>query len=105
MLITKPKIGALGLNFQHCNHIVYFPSHSYEQYYQAVRRSWRFGQERPVKVDIVLTEGQQKVMKNLARKGKQADKMFENLVREMNNSKNIKIDRSIKGEVEFPKWL
>lgn len=38
VLITKPKIGALGLNFQHCSHITYFPSHSYESYYQAVRR-------------------------------------------------------------------
>ena len=44
VLITKPKIGAWGLNFQHCNHVVYFPSHSYEQYYLAVRRCWRFGQ-------------------------------------------------------------
>ena len=57
VLVTKPIIGAWGLNWQHCNRMVMFPSHSYEQYYQAVRRSWRFGQQRPVLVDIVTTEG------------------------------------------------
>jgi hypothetical protein len=64
VLITKPKIGAWGLNWQHCNHVTFFPSHSYEQYYQAVRRCWRFGQERPVTVDIVSTEGEVEVQKN-----------------------------------------
>ena len=59
-LITKPKIGAWGLNFQHCAHVVYFPSHSYEQYYQLIRRCWRFGQKYPVKVDVILTEGERK---------------------------------------------
>jgi hypothetical protein len=49
VLVTKPKIGAWGLNFQHCNHITFFPSHSFEQYYQKVRRCWRFGQKRPVR--------------------------------------------------------
>jgi SNF2 family DNA or RNA helicase len=62
VLVTKPKIGAFGLNFQHCNHVTFFPDHSYEQYYQAVRRCWRFGQKREVNVDIVMTEGDRKVM-------------------------------------------
>jgi hypothetical protein len=47
----------VGLNWQHCNRMTFFPSHSYEQYYQAVRRCWRFGQTRPVVVDVVTTEG------------------------------------------------
>jgi hypothetical protein len=55
VLVTKPKIGAWGLNLQRCAHTTFFPSHSYEQYYQGVRRCWRFGQERPVVVDIVST--------------------------------------------------
>lgn len=46
VLVTKARIAALGLNFQHCAHVVDFPSHSYEQYYQGVRRCWRFGQTR-----------------------------------------------------------
>ena len=65
VIVTKPKIGAWGLNWQHCNYMTMFPSHSYEQYYQGVRRCWRFGQTKPVHVDIVTTEGEQQVMKNL----------------------------------------
>ncbi|MEO7368724.1 MAG: DEAD/DEAH box helicase, partial [Gemmatimonadaceae bacterium] len=68
VLVTKPKIGAWGLNFQHCAHVTFFPSHSYEQYYQGVRRCWRFGQTRPVTVDVVTTEGGRGVMANLQRK-------------------------------------
>jgi len=104
-LITKPKIGAWGLNFQNCNHIVMFPSHSYEQYYQSIRRCWRFGQKNPVTVDIVLTEGERKILLNLKRKAVAADTMFENLIGEMNNSVVInKIKRDLKKE-ELPAWL
>lgn len=105
VLITKPKIGAWGLNFQHCNHVVYFTSHSYEQYYQAVRRCWRFGQKKPVTVDIITTPGDYKVLQNMKRKSKQADNMFKNLVSEMNNSiSGIKKNKNKKSE-ELPKWL
>lgn len=105
VLITKPKIGAWGLNFQHCNHVTFFPSHSFEQYYQGVRRCYRFGQTRPVHVDIITTEGEQTVMENLQRKAVAADKMFSVLVAEMNNA--LKIERSTKGgtKVKVPKWL
>src|SRR3989339_718231 len=68
VLVLKPKIGAFGLNWQHCAHMTVFPSHSYEQYYQAVRRCWRFGQDRSVRVDIIATEGGRGVQANLARK-------------------------------------
>jgi SNF2 family DNA or RNA helicase len=93
------------MNWQNCNHIVYFPSHSYEQYYQAVRRCWRFGQKKPVTVDIVLTEGERKIMKNLQRKNLAAIKMFDNLVKEMNNVLHInKTVKFTKQEV-LPSWL
>jgi len=104
-LITKAKIGAWGMNWQNCNHVIYFPSHSYEQYYQAVRRCWRFGQKRPVTVDIVLTEGERKIMRNLQRKNVAAMKMFDNLVTEMNHSiKHQTINSFTKQEV-IPQWL
>ena len=105
VLITKPKIGAWGLNFQHCNHVTFFPSHSFEQYYQGVRRCWRFGQKRPVHVDIITTEGERGVLKNLQRKAAQADKMFNSLVDEMNNA--IGIDRATQftKKQEIPTWL
>jgi hypothetical protein len=104
-LITKGKIGAWGLNFQHCAHIGYFPSHSYEQYYQFVRRCWRFGQKRPVRVDLVLTEGERKIMDNLHRKAVAADKMFTALVEQMNNAVSIERENNRTNMVEVPKWL
>lgn len=105
VLITKPKIGAWGLNFQHCNRVVTFPSHSFEQYYQAVRRCWRFGQERDVFVDIVTTEGEQDVLKNLHRKQVQAEAMFANLVEEMQNELSITITDKNTNDQEVPSWL
>ena len=105
VLITKPKIGAWGLNYQHCNHVTFFPSHSFEQYYQAVRRCWRFGQKRAVKVDIVTTEGERGVMRNLQRKSDQADAMFSRLVAEMNNALAIERVNNMNTQVEVPSWL
>ena len=105
VLITKPKIGAWGLNFQHCNHVTFFPSHSFEQYYQAVRRCWRFGQKRPVTVDIVTTEGERGVMRNLQRKAEQADAMFSRLVVEMNNARGIERVNHATKPMEMPAWL
>lgn len=105
VLITKPKIGAWGLNFQHCAHVTFFPSHSFEQYYQGVRRCWRFGQKQPVKVDVITTEGEKSVMQNLQRKAKAADKMFSDLVSYMNDS--LEIDRSVNftKKEKVPSWL
>ena len=105
VLITKPKIGAWGLNFQHCNHVTFFPSHSFEQYYQSVRRCWRFGQMRAVKVDIVTTEGEKGVMRNLQRKADQADAMFSRLVAEMNNALAIERANRMTQPIQVPAWL
>lgn len=104
-LITKPKIGAWGLNFQHCAHVTSFPSHSYEQYYQGVRRCWRFGQTRPVVVDVVTTEGERSVLKNQQRKAVAADKMFSSLLAHMNEAISIGRDNSFIQKEEIPSWL
>ena len=85
--------------------MVYFPTHSYEQYYQAIRRCYRFGQKRPVKVDLVFTEGDKNIIKNLKRKDKQATEMFENLVKHMNNSINIKRSKDFENEIKLPKFI
>ena len=104
VLILKPKIGAWGLNWQFCNHVVTFASHSYEQYYQAIRRCWRFGQKNSVTVDIIASEGEQRVRENMMRKASQADKMFEELVKHMNNA--IRMERKTKEiKPELPAWL
>src|ERR1700682_2990480 len=105
VLVTKPKIGAWGLNFQHCAHTVSFPSHSFEQYNQGVRRCWRFGQKRTVRSDNVTPEGEKSVLENLQKKSKAADAMFSNLVEEMNRA--LRIDRGVEypKDTEVPSWL
>jgi hypothetical protein len=105
VLVTKPKIGAWGLNFQRCAHVTMFPSHSFEQYYQGVRRCWRFGQKRPVHLDIITTEGERGVLANLQRKAAQADKMFANLVAEMNAAMAIDRASNFNQAEEIPQWL
>lgn len=105
VLITKPSIGAWGLNYQHCNHVTFFPSHSFEQYYQGVRRCWRFGQKRPVTVDIITTDGERGVLSNLQRKAEQADRMFSNLVAEMNAALAIERASKFIKPMEVPSWL
>ncbi len=104
-LITKPKIGAWGLNFQNCAHVAMFPSHSFEQYYQAVRRCWRFGQTKEVIVDMVMTEGGRGIFKNLQSKASAADKMFSRLVELMNDSMQIKRSDQFTDQEQIPTWL
>lgn len=104
-IIIKPKIGAWGMNWQHCNHIVTFASHSYEQHYQSVRRCWRFGQKSPVRLDVVATEGEVRVMENMKRKSERAERMFEALVREMNKATSVQQDNEYTKKVEVPEWL
>ncbi len=105
VLVTKSSIAGLGLNFQHCAHQTFFPSYSFESYYQSVRRCWRFGQKRPVVVDVVTSEGESRVLASLQRKTAQADEMFAQLVALMNDG--LKIDRTDYGgqEVKVPNWL
>ena len=105
VLVTKPKIGAWGLNLQRCAHITFFPSHSYEQYYQGIRRCWRFGQERSVLVDVITTEGEREVLANLQRKADQADRMFSSLVAHMNDALHITQENTFIQEEEVPAWL
>ncbi len=104
VLVIKPKIGAWGLNWQHCNHVVTFASHSYEQFYQSVRRCWRFGQLNPVLVDIVATTGEKHVRENMIRKAKACDIMFEELVRHMADAQYLERIKNDIYPVEVPKW-
>jgi hypothetical protein len=105
VLITKPKIGAWGLNWQHCAHVVTFASHSYEQYYQSVRRCWRFGQQHPVVVDVVSTEGEAGVRENMQRKADAARRMFSALVEHMHAAERIERKQRGAYPVETPAWL
>ena len=71
-IITKAKMTGMGLNWQHCNHTVFFPTWSYEQYYQAIRRFWRFGQKNDVVCDLVISDGQTRVLQALEQKTQKA---------------------------------
>ena len=104
VLVIKPKIGAFGLNWQHCNHVVTFASHSYEQYYQSVRRCWRFGQKKSVDLDVIATTGEIRVLGNMRQKSKKASLMFDALVREMNNATHVSREE-MKTKMEVPAWL
>lgn len=97
-LITKPKMTAFGLNWQHCNHTVYFPTFSYEQYYQSIRRFWRFGQTKEVIVDMVYSDGQKRIIDALELKTRKAIELFDKL------NSNINRDYAVEKK-EFNKNL
>ena len=103
-LITKTSITAFGLNWQHCNHTTYFPTYSYEQYYQAIRRFWRFGQTKPVNVDLILSDGQTKIMESLMVKKDKAIQMFENLIKQTNETFEI-TKKAFDKEIIFPNFI
>jgi hypothetical protein len=80
VLITKPSIAGFGLNWQHCARVAFVGvTDSFEAYYQAVRRCWRFGQRRPVKVYVFAAETEGAVVANLNRKELDALRMAESL--------------------------
>jgi hypothetical protein len=105
VLVTKSVLTGFGLNWQHCSHQTFFPSHSFEQWYQSVRRSWRFGQKNPVTIDVVTSEGESEVLANLNRKQVAADEMFSELVSEMKNSLNITATPYGGAVQEIPSWM
>lgn len=83
-IVTKPKIAGFGLNWQHCNEMVFVGlSDSFEALYQAIRRCWRFGQLRPVTVHIVISDKEGSVLENIRRKQSQHDQMGEEMRRVM----------------------
>jgi len=103
-LITKAKMTSMGLNWQHCNHSVFFPTWSYEQYYQAIRRFWRFGQKRDVTIDMVISDGQTRVLEALEQKTQKAIQLHKNLTENVNSSfKNIK--KEFNKDIIKPKFL
>jgi hypothetical protein len=103
-LVTKPKITAFGLNWQHCNHTVYFPTFSYEQYYQAIRRFWRFGQTREVIVDLVYSDGQKRVLDSLLAKTKKANELFTKLNSNLHKSYEVK-KKEFDKQIKLPTWI
>lgn len=103
-LITKAKMTSMGLNWQHCNHSVFFPTWSYEQYYQAIRRFWRFGQKNDVTIDMVISDGQTRVLEALEQKTQKAIQLHKNLTENVNRSFENKV-KEFNKELIKPKFL
>jgi DNA modification methylase len=92
VIVTKPTITGFGLNWQHCAHVAFVGlSDSWEQYYQAVRRCWRFGQKRPVSVHVVIAETEGAVVENIRRKDAQAVAMAESIVEHMRSEMAVNL--------------
>lgn len=81
VLVTKPSVAGWGMNWQNCSRVIFVGvTHSYEQYYQATRRVWRFGQQRPVVVHVVTSELEGAVLANLQAKEAAAQEMSAEMV-------------------------
>lgn len=86
-LITKPGMFGFGMNWQHCNKIMFLGlGDSFEQWYQSVRRCWRFGQKMPVDVVIVTSDAEVSVVENVQRKEKQAAELAAGIIEAMKDS-------------------
>ena len=103
-LITKAKMTSMGLNWQHCKHTVFFPTWSYEQYYQAIRRFWRFGQKSEVTCDMVISEGQERVLEALEQKTQKAIELYGNLVAAANRDFSFTV-KEFNQTVKLPEFL
>ena len=89
VLVSKPSICGYGMNFQHCSDMAFVGlSDSWEQFYQAVRRCWRFGQKREVTAHVIISEKEGAVVANIERKERQAQVMMENIVNAMGETKH-----------------
>jgi hypothetical protein len=104
-LVTKPKIAALGVNWQHASTATYFTDYSFEQYYQAVRRMWRFGQKKPVTIHNISTESLRGVASSRKEKAEATDKMFRVMVDHMRDALNLERFKQHNNNQEVPKWL
>lgn len=112
-LVTKPKIAGFGMNWQNCHNMIFTGlSDSYEQYYQALRRCWRFGQECPVDVYIIISSKEGCVKENIERKQADFLKMQSEMTeltkeitkKELRSTCRISTPYEPKIEMKLPKW-
>jgi hypothetical protein len=109
VIVTKPKLAGFGVNWQHCAHAVFASiSFSYEQHYQAVRRSHRFGQSQRVRNDIVISDTERSIWEVINVKGKKHDEMKRRMAEAMRKAQStaqtrVKYDRPL--DLAFPAWL
>lgn len=89
VMVTKPSIAGFGLNWQHCSNVMFIGMNdSWEQYYQAVRRCWRFGQKKQVQVHIISSRSEGSTLENILKKESAAEVMLNSLVKHMKKASN-----------------
>jgi superfamily II DNA or RNA helicase len=109
VIVTKPKLAGFGVNWQHCAHAVFASiSFSYEQHYQAVRRSHRFGQTERVRNDIVISDTERSIWDVINTKGAKHDEMKRRMADAMRKAQStaqtrVKYDRPL--DLAFPAWI
>lgn len=102
VIVTKPSIAGWGLNWQHCRNVAFVGlSDSWEQFYQAVRRCWRFGQHRSVNVHLIVAETEGAVLKNIKDKERAAAEMAENIVVHMRDEMRANIKGTQRMTTEY----
>ena len=106
VLISKPSICGFGMNFQACHNVAFVGlSDSYEAFYQAVRRCWRFGQAHPVECHVICAETEGAVVRNIERKEKQAEEMAEGMVKHMAHINQESIQGTVRETLEYQRTL
>jgi len=109
ILISKPSIAGFGLNYQHCARVAFVGlSFSYESFYQAVRRCWRFGQTREVECHIAMADTERNIWDVVSRKSGDHEAMKTEMYAAMaraHETREIKIDYQPKQPVRLPAWI
>lgn len=102
MLVTKPKIAGFGMNWQHCNNVIFAGlSDSYEAFYQAIRRCWRFGQKKTVNCHIITTDIEGNIVDNIKRKEADAMKMRREMITHMQDISRQELAETSSTEDEY----
>ena len=108
VLISKPSICGFGMNWQHASNMVFASiSYSYESFYQAIRREWRFGQTKPVNVHVVISDAELPVWRTIERKAEQHDEMKRQMVKAIMGGQETSIKNAYvpRATASLPSWL
>ena len=112
VIITKAEVGGFGLNWQHCHKTTWFAGYSYERWYQAVRRLWRFGQLLPVEAHVVRTDREESIVEAVRRKQEQHQEMQREMSGRMKDGmlEELGIGKTLRAyspsmNVTIPNWL